>query len=146
MPVRPLLLLLAAACLVGACAAPAQQPQPSVRPPDADCVGKTECDVPVDPLAGMVAENMFTSRGRTTLLRWTLNGHEGRYRWQEDGIVFEPAAAAVIRCPGGQSGPVRTCTNNGGVGSTNGRFKYDVRILDSRTGQVITLDPFVVNR
>ncbi len=135
----------AAAALVAACSAVAQQP-PSVRPPDADCIGKTECDVPVDPLAGMVAENMFTSKGRTTLLRWTLNGHQGRYRWQGDGIVFEPGAAGVLRCPGGQSGPVRTCTNDGGLGSTNGRFKYDVRILDTRTGQAITLDPFVVNR
>lgn len=134
-----------AAALVAGCA-PTVPFQSATRPPDAQCEGLAECDVPVDPLAGMVAENMIMSRGRTTVLKWTLNGHGGRYRWDGAGVFFEPAAAGVIRCPGGQAGPVRTCTNNGGAGGTQGRFKYDVRVLDTTTGRVIVLDPFVLNR
>lgn len=145
MTARSLALLLVASSLPAACATTVPFTSPK-RPPDAQCENRPECDVPVDPLDGMVAEHMFTSRGRTTLLKWTLNGHDGRYKWDGAGIVFEAAAAGVIRCAPNQSGPVRTCTNNGGVGSTNGQFKYAVRVVDAVLNQVVVLDPFVVNR
>lgn len=145
MNARSLALLLVTASLSTACAT--QVPfQSATRPPDADCRNRPECDVPVDPLNGMVAENMNLSRGRTSVLKWTLAGHGGRYRWDGAGIFFEQAARGVIHCPPGQSGPVRTCTNNGGEGSTGGKFKYDVRVLDTQQHQVLFLDPFVFNR
>jgi hypothetical protein len=145
MTARLLGLLLVASTLSTACAT--ETPfKSATRPPDAQCETRPECDVPVDPLNGMVAENMIMSRGRTTVLKWTLAGHGGRYRWDGAGIVFENAANGVIRCARNQSGPVRTCTNNGGTGSTGGKFKYDVRVLDNTTGQILVLDPFVVNR
>lgn len=145
MTARSLALLLVASSLSTACATTVPFTS-ATRPPDAQCENRPECDVPVDPLNGMVAENMIMSRGRTTVLKWTLNGHQGRYKWDGAGIVFENAAGGVIRCAPNQSGPVRTCTNNGGTGSTNGKFKYDVRVLDTTSNQVLVLDPFVVNR
>lgn len=147
MTARTLALLLVATATGCTTIAPYESvAQGLARPADADCRGQSECDVPVDPLAGMVAENMILSRGRTSTLKWTLNGHQGRYRWDGAGIVFEPAANEVLRCPAGQSGPVRTCVNNGGLGTTNGKFKYDVRVFDTKTNRVTVLDPFVLNR
>ena len=145
MTARSLALLLGAFSLPTACATTVPFTS-ATRPPDAQCENRPECDVPVDPLNGMVAENMITSRGHTTVLKWTLNSHQGRYKWDGAGIVLEAAAAGVIGCAPNQSGPVRTCTNNGGTGSTNGKFKYDVRVVDTMSNQVLVLDPFVVNR
>jgi hypothetical protein len=142
---RTLALLLVTGIVCTGCATTVPY-QSLTRPADAQCEGQSECDVPVDPLNGMVAENMIMSRGRTTVLKWSLNGHQGRYRWDGAGIVFESAAGSVIRCPAGQAGPVRTCTNNGSLGTTSGKFKYDVRVRDTQTNQILVLDPFVLNR
>jgi hypothetical protein len=116
-----------------------------LTPGQKDCRGQQVCTIDVDPANGVVPRDILASRGRTTVLQWKLVSSSGQ-TWMGRGIEFEPAASGVISCPEMQAGPVRTCTNNGGMGTTEGRFKYTVRYIEWARSQVVEVDPFVLNQ
>jgi hypothetical protein len=135
--VVPLVLI----ALLAGCSTISYSPPPGPRSMK-DCRGVVTCDVDVDPSGILAPEEIFTSRGAATLIRWKLDPN-GDWRWRGRGIEFETAADPVIDCPAIQMGPVRTCTKK--QVPTAGRFYYAIRLINWRTGAWLDWDPFVIN-
>ena len=140
---RKLLSCVVIALLVGCQAAPTG----GQRTASSATCAQPQCQIDVmvtgtPPVISVNIDDLTIQRTRDVMIHWHLRNND--YEFKDDSIQFyDPASSDQFTGPGTSgSGAQFHYTNKN---TRNGRFGYQIKVYNKRTGVWMTLDPAIVN-